>query len=274
MITEKRFNTGENELNYAEDPSNGPPLLLLHGTSHRWQSFIPIILGLSVRWHIYATDFRGHGASEHTDFYGFGYYFEDTVRFLEKVIGEPAVIFGHSLGGRVALKIAADHPQLVKAIILGDSSLSDPVPSDRTAKAFNESIKLIEEHQSVNQIYEEFRRRQGDDFDPVSGLIRVKNYSLLDIRMLRSVADNSLDLGSPGNHSYGYKPSGHLPKVSCPVLILQAEHGMLNKDDIDKALEILPEAYHFVLKDAPHEFLTKPSDPLLKALTAFLEVVR
>jgi pimeloyl-ACP methyl ester carboxylesterase len=274
MITEKQFNTSENELNYAEGPSTGPPLLLLHGTSHRWQSFLPVILGLSVRWHIYAPDFRGHGASERTECYGFGYYIRDTVRFLGKVIGEPAVIFGHSLGGRVALKIAADYPQLVKAIILGDSSLSDPVPSDRTAKAFNESIKLLEEHQSVNEIYEEFRRRQGDEFDPVSGLIQAKNYSLLDIKMLRSIADNSLDLDSPGNHSYGYKPSEHVAKVSCPVLILQAEYGMLNKDEIEKALEILPEAYYFVLKNAPHEFPTRPSDPLLKALTAFLEAVR
>jgi len=273
MITEKRFNTGTNELNYAEYPSNRPPLLLLHGTSHRWQSFLPIIPRLSVRWHIYATDFRGHGASEHTDCYGFGYYIEDTVRFLEKVIGEPAVIFGHSLGGRVALKIAADHPQLVKAIILGDSRLSDPVPSGRTAKAFNESIKLLEEHRSVKELFEEFRRKQGAEFDPVSGLVQAKNYSLLDLKMLRSIADNSLDLDSPGNHSFGYKPSEHLPKVACPVLILQAEYGMLNKEDIEKALGILPEAYHFVLKDAPHEFLYKSSDPLLKALTAFLEAV-
>lgn len=183
------------------------------------------------------------------------------------------MIFGHSLGGRVALKIAADHPQLVKAIILGDSRLNDPVPSDRTAKAFNESIKLLEEHQSVKEIFEEFRRRQGDEFDPISSLVQAKNYSLLDLKMLRSIADNSLDLDAPGNHSYGYKPSEHLPKVSCPVLILQAEHGMLNKDDIEKALEILPEAYHFVLKDAPHEFLFKSSDHLLKALTAFLEAI-
>jgi hypothetical protein len=62
--------------------------------------------------------------------------------------------------------------------------------------------------------------------------------------------------------------------VFCPVLILQAEYGMLNQDDVDKALEILPEVYHFVLKDAPHEFLIISNDLLLMTLNSFLEAVR
>ena len=83
-----------------------------------------------------------------------------------------------------------------------------------------------------------------------------------------------MNLNAPGNHSYGYHPDEHLKKIKCPVLLLQAEHGMLSTDEVEKALEILPEAYHVILKDVPHEFLTKPTEPLLVALRAFLEAVR
>ena len=38
MLVEKRFDTGEVVLNYAEGPDNGPPAILLHGFTSNWQS--------------------------------------------------------------------------------------------------------------------------------------------------------------------------------------------------------------------------------------------
>jgi pimeloyl-ACP methyl ester carboxylesterase len=63
MLVEKFFDTGEVVLNYAEGPDNGHPLLLLHGWTDRWQDVLPIIPTLSMKWHIYALNFRGHGKS-------------------------------------------------------------------------------------------------------------------------------------------------------------------------------------------------------------------
>ncbi|MFH1179566.1 MAG: alpha/beta hydrolase [Candidatus Bathyarchaeota archaeon] len=274
MITEKRFNTGDAEINYAVTDKDGPPLLLLHGTSNRWQAFQPIITELASRWKIYAPDFRGHGRSQHTENYGFGYYLEDTVRFMDNVIGEPAVIFGHSLGGRIATKLAAVYLEKVRAIILGDSSLNEPVPSDKMGKTFLESIKLIQKNQTYQNIFHAMQKASSQEFDPVYGLARAKNLSVLDTKLLRTIAENGMTLESPGSHFYGYHPEEHLTKIHCPVLILQAEHGMLSDAEVQKALDTLPEAYHVKLLDVPHEFLYKPVEPLLKALNAFLEAIR
>ena len=63
MLKEQPFDTGRVTINYAEGPASGPPLVLLHGIISRWQYFLPIIPNLSIRWHIYALDFRGHGKS-------------------------------------------------------------------------------------------------------------------------------------------------------------------------------------------------------------------
>jgi pimeloyl-ACP methyl ester carboxylesterase len=273
MITEKTFNAEEVAINYAEGPDSGPPLVLLHGTANRWQAFQPIIPASSTRWHIYAPDFRGHGRSQHADRYGFGYYLDDTIKFLEEVVKEPSVVFGHSLGGRVATKIAAEHPDRVKAIILGDSSLNEPAPSTRMGRAFDELIKLIDENETYQKIYEALRATDPLGFDPTYGLERAKSLSLLDTKLLQTIVDNGMNLDSPGNHSYGYHPDEHLKKIKCPVLVLQAEHGMLSDGEVEKALRILPEVYHIKLKDVPHEFLSKPAEPLLKALTAFLEAI-
>jgi len=274
MITEKRYDTGNVMINYAETDTDGPPLVLLHGTANRWQAFQPIIPELSNRWRVYAPDFRGHGRSTHASEYGFGFYLDDTVSFLKGIVKEPSVLFGHSLGGRVATKIAAEYPETVKAIILGDSSLNEPVASDRMGKAFTGLVKIIEENETFQNIYKALEQINSEEFDPTYGLSRAKNLSLLDPNLLTTIAENGMNLDAPGNHSYRYHPDEHLKKIKCPVLLLQAEHGMLSDAEVKKAKETLPEAYHVKLIGVPHEFLYKPTEPLLKALNAFLEAIR
>ena len=61
MLTERQFDTGAVTLNYAEGPASGPPLVLLHGLSYRWQSWLAVMPTLALRWHLYAPDLRGFG---------------------------------------------------------------------------------------------------------------------------------------------------------------------------------------------------------------------
>ena len=259
-------------LNYAEGPQSGPHLLLLHGTANRWQAFTPLLPHLTERWHVYALDHRGHGRSGRAKQYGFGFYYGDAVGFVKEVIGEPTVVFGHSLGGRIALKMAADAPSSTRAIILGDSSLSPPRPNPRIGGGFKEMAKTIEENGTVKEIYAALRDR-GGGFDPVHGLTRAKNLIMADPLMLRSIAEHMADLDSPYSHFHGYDPNELLPRVRCPTLILQAEKGMLSDEEIEKALSILPEAYHVKLAGMPHEFLAEQTEPVLRAVTAFLETL-
>ena len=261
-------------LNYAEGPRSGPPLLLLHGTANRWQAFTPLLPHLTERWHVYALDHRGHGGSGRAKEYGFGFYYGDAVGFAEEVIGEPTVVFGHSLGGRIALKMAADAPSSTRAIMLGDSSLSPPRPNPGMGGGFTELAKTIEENVTVKEIYEALRDRAGEGFDPVKGLTRAKNLSKADPLMLRSIAEHMADLDSPYSHFHDYDPDELLPRVRCPTLILQAEKGMLSDEEVEKALNILPEAYHVKLAGMPHEFLAEQTEPVLRAVTAFLDTLR
>ena len=123
-LVEHRFDTGEVELNYAEGPANGPPLVLLHGLGRRWQVFMPVIPALSLRWHIFAPDLRGHGKSSRAVRGYFGpKYSEDVACLLRERVSAPAVVFGHSLGGMLGMWVAAHHPELVRALVLGDNMI-------------------------------------------------------------------------------------------------------------------------------------------------------
>ena len=102
---------------------HGRPLVLLHGLSANSTSWAPVIERTATGWRTYALDFRGHGQSEHTPGrYRLADYVDDAERLLQ-LIGEPAVVIGHSLGAIVAASLAQDRHPLVAAVFLEDPPL-------------------------------------------------------------------------------------------------------------------------------------------------------
>jgi pimeloyl-ACP methyl ester carboxylesterase len=72
---------------------------------------------------MFALDLRGHGNSSHTQPYRYIDYIDDTVAFLEDVVGEKTSIYGASLGGMISLMVAAHRPEYVKVIVFGDANI-------------------------------------------------------------------------------------------------------------------------------------------------------
>jgi pimeloyl-ACP methyl ester carboxylesterase len=273
MLVEKSFDTGEVVLNYAEGPDNGPPLILLHGVTSRWQALIPIINEFTNRWHIYALDFRGHGASGRTpDKYGLRYHYNDAVKFLTQIVREPVHIYGHSMGGRIALIIAANNPYITKSIITADISLRFSRDAERLRTSFKFLAETLEGTSSVREIMEVYRERMGVDTEVL--LTRAKNFSVLDPDVPGSIADKLTDPDDPESFVYGYKPFELIAEVRCPVLLLQAEKGKMIDEDVEKALSILSDGYHVKLKGLSHVLHHEEVAPVVRAVNAFLESLR
>jgi pimeloyl-ACP methyl ester carboxylesterase len=97
----------------------GAPLLLLHGLSDSWHSFLPLLPHLPRGVRVLALSQRGHGqSSKPRDGYGLETLAEDAKAFLDaKHIGR-AVIAGHSLGAAVASLLAAAHPERIAGLAL------------------------------------------------------------------------------------------------------------------------------------------------------------
>ncbi|MHA1965917.1 MAG: alpha/beta fold hydrolase [Candidatus Thorarchaeota archaeon] len=121
---EKRFNTGELEINYVVGPDNGLPLVLLPGQGGDWTSYKKVLPLLSENYQVFSVDIRGHGKSDWaTGDYTFTSIGRDMTAFLETVVQKPAIISGNSSGGLIALWLAANRPSLVKGIIMEDPPL-------------------------------------------------------------------------------------------------------------------------------------------------------
>lgn len=124
-------------LNYAEGPDNGPALLLIHGQLTDWRHWNRVLPELSKRYHVFAVDCYGHGRSAHVpEKYSAKALAADLRQFLTRVVGEPATVAGHSSGGLVAARLAADAPEQVRGVILEDPPFFSSV-LPRAKKTFN-----------------------------------------------------------------------------------------------------------------------------------------
>ena len=114
-------------LHYLDWGEEGrPPLVLLHGFSamaHFWDGFAA---KMRQDYHVYALDQRGHGDSDWADAYPPEAMPSDLAAFVDQLGLERFVLVGHSMGGGVAFRYAADHPERVERLIIVDSGLPSP----------------------------------------------------------------------------------------------------------------------------------------------------
>ena len=83
-MREQLIQFGDRHLNYAMSSNDAPALVMLHGVTRRWQTFLPLWSSLAQRWQLSAIDFRGHGLSDNLNGrYLVCDYAEDVMAYLD-----------------------------------------------------------------------------------------------------------------------------------------------------------------------------------------------
>jgi pimeloyl-ACP methyl ester carboxylesterase len=280
MLTQKSFQIGTVALNYVEGPDAGAPLLLLHGITQRWQEFIQIIPPLMANYHVYAPDFRGHGHSGrakgtyHGENYG-----QDVLEFIDKIIGEPVIIFGHSLGGMVSLYLSANYPSRLRAQILGDCIVyGSDMAQTVLPSMFGQVHDLIAEGKSYEQLRVElpemslsspifgkapFKMFPGCDDPYLSAWAR--SLSLLDPDVLKMTLD--------GRTLNGWNPDELIARIKCPTLLIQADPkmgGLMTDHDVQHIKAAQAQVQVARMNGIGHSLHMYDPAPILRALMNFL----
>lgn len=242
-------------INYYEGPQNGVPLVMLHGVTGRWQSFEQLIPFMTPYYHVFAPDARGHGKSDHVPGrYAMEYMAADTAGFVKEVIGKPAAILGHSMGGRVALETAIRHPDQASALVVIDSPLTPLSSKGGTTEAFLDVFGRWAELKEKNLPLHEFASALGDlparpladgtpqhyrDFwNHADLLYTARCLQLVDVEIPRNL--------SSSDRQEDYNLLGKLSEIRCPVLFLQGDPkygALLDQEDLQKALSVMDDAY-------------------------------
>jgi pimeloyl-ACP methyl ester carboxylesterase len=251
-------------INYAKGPNSGAPMVWLHGVSGRWQRWKACMEGFSTRWQQFALDARGHGQSGRLPGrYTWLDHASDLDAFLLARLEVPAVLVGHSLGALQALKVAADRPSSVRALVLEDPPLyaAEHPEADYTLFQLMEAVaasgmtaeEILELWPGEPWMSDDLRREYAESLTQV------------DPENLRTTVNLEA--------TRGYDPDDYLGRVQCPALVIRAGGigAALSPAEQDRALAQLSQGSGVTIANCGHLVHAEQPAAYRATLWEFLE---
>jgi pimeloyl-ACP methyl ester carboxylesterase len=247
---------------------DGEPVLLLHGLAGYAGEWAETAGWLSRRARVVALDARGHGGSERFPAdVDRGAHVADAAFAVERLGLRPIVVVGQSLGGLTALLLAAEHPNLVRGLVMieagphggGDASAHEanvaalgdalrrwpvPFPSRDAAVAFFGGPSL-----SADAWAGGLERRDGGWWPRYDVEVMMRTLHEADSR------------------SYWEQ----WERISCPALVMRAGQGSLSSADANSMVERGRHVTLVDVADAKHDLHLDRPDQWREALSAFLD---
>jgi pimeloyl-ACP methyl ester carboxylesterase len=232
---------------FVERSGAAPPEVIgLHGWARGRADLVPALRGFS-----YASlDLPGFGHSpEPAPGSGSRDYAEICRDVITELTAEPCVLVGHSFGGRVAVCLAAEHPELVRGLVLTGVPLVRQQPAGRPKLAYRVGRSLHRHALLSDARMEALRQKYGSaDYRAASPVMRT---------VLVKVLAESYD--------------DEIRRLQCPtMLVWGARDTVVPVAVAEAAIALAPRAELEVLDDADHDLPLTHPDAIAAACRALL----
>src|SRR5688572_12970510 len=109
---------------------DGPPLLLVHGWPQTWYQYRLVMPALARDFEVIAVDQRGIGLSDKPhDGYDIGTLADDMVALMDSLGHQRFALVGFDTGMFIAYALAADHPERLDRLVVGEAFVPGVSPS-------------------------------------------------------------------------------------------------------------------------------------------------
>ncbi len=249
---------------YARRKGDGPWLIMLHGLFGSGDNLGGLARLLEANYRILLLDLRNHGRSPHAPEMAYVDMAQDVFEAMDRHDIEKAIVFGHSMGGKVAMQVALAAPARISALIVGDIA---PVRygnhHDRILKGLQAVSKAAPQSRSGAQ---ELLAEYVDEPDVLNFLMtnwRRDDQGKWCWRInLPAIAARYADIAN-GNDSGRYDG---------PVLFLRGEHSdYVQTAHRDKILALFPSATVKTIGGTGHWLHAEKPDMVARSILRFLE---
>jgi pimeloyl-ACP methyl ester carboxylesterase len=244
----------------------GPLALLLHGLAGYAGEWDQTADWLTADHRVVAYDARGHGAStRRPGNVSPDAQVADAGFVLDRLDEGPAVLVGQSLGGVTAMLLAAERPEIAAALVMVDAAPGDGGNGRLSAEAMGEALSSWPvPFADYDAAADFFRSRFGDGaaFPWADGLEQRDDgfWPRFEVDVM---AQTLGEMQEPSTWS-------RWQAVSCPTLVLRAEHGMIDTEVLERMRATRPAATVIELADAQHDVHLDRPQEWRQALRQFL----
>jgi pimeloyl-ACP methyl ester carboxylesterase len=237
---------------YYEVHGTGSPLVLLHGGMLTIElNFAGLIPTLARRHRVIGVELQGHGRTADIDrpitpaeLAG------DVVGLLDHLDLPAAHLFGHSMGGAVAMELAVSHPRRVRSVVAASISVRpDGLHEDLTDPERQATSTRMPTQQDFTDFREAYLRlsphpEHFDDF-------------------LASLSTSDAD-------TQGWSDE-QLARITSPVLLVLGDRDFTTVEHGALMQRLIPGAQLAVLPGTTHMQVTRRADLILPMLDRFLD---
>ncbi len=259
----------------------GRVVLLLHGFlehAHVWELVAPRLAADG--WHVYALDWRGHGASEWVGRGGY-YHFADYVADLAGIVpqlGGRVALVAHSMGGNAALLYAGAAPERVRALAaiegIGPPD-SDPAEAVQRYAHWLADLERVATRPrpalTIETARDRLRERYPRLAEAALALLAEHGTRVVDAAGTRQWAFDPLHQTRAPQPYYAAQARGFWARIACPVLYVEGEETWMRLPEAELAerLAVLRAERTVIPGSAHHPHLERP-EHLAEVLREFL----
>jgi pimeloyl-ACP methyl ester carboxylesterase len=258
---------------YRDTHSGNNPILCLHGKWGRGETWTDFVSRYRDRYRVIVPDQRGHGLSDKpVGRYAAEDLAEDAHQSLKGLDCAPAIIVGHSMGGRVAAFLTSKYPQEVKALAILDSTADGPekgeyLPSDKIPPVDELTAEWPTPYptyqDALQDLKERFSRETNVRYFLESLVETVDGYDFLFSRYAMSAL---------AVHSRNWFHL--LPQIKCPVLLVRAaESWCLSKKDAEKMRKLIKNCTYFEVDNSDHMVYADNPEQFYTQFEQFLSAI-
>ena len=248
-----------------------PFLLLLHGFTGSAQSWQPLLPALTPRFQVITPDILGHGRSPSPPSpgpYQMATVAASLITLLDRHTSQPAHLLGYSMGGRLALYLAANYPHRFRSLILESASPGLKTEAEREARRQQDNALAgrIERDgiAAFVNFWESLPLWASQSQLPPETRARLRQQ-----RLQNNPAGLANSLRGMGT---GVQPSlwQKLPEVTLPVLLLTGELDHKFVGIARKMAPLFPQAQHIIMPNAGHTIHLERPEAYLQTAVSFL----
>lgn len=255
-----RFDRRDVTLAYHDFDGDGNAIVLLHGLcggSHEWKMTVDYLATSS---RIIAMDLRGHAFSGKAIDYGRDAFVNDVVDLIEAKQLAPVILVGQSMGGLVAMLIAARRPDLVRGLVVIEATPARNAESVDKVRAW--LLNVPERFPDRDEALAFFGGATAAAEAWVSGLEKTDN-GLVPRFNRQDAIDSMADVATVSYWS-------EWKNITCPSLLVVGDGGSTPAPVVEEMERLKPELRVVRVRDAGHDCHLDQPASVAAVLDAFL----